>query len=177
MVDMVETPLASSLDSAPAQVLILPRFILATLQRFFAPYARRRVETVALLCGIEREHESIVTTLAFPEAKRAPRHYEVNRTSMSAAARELARSNMVVLAQAHTHPEDWVGHSKCDDTHAYSTRDGALSLVWPRYGRGSPPLDHVGILELREGTWQQLAPLERDTRIRVVQDILDYRSG
>lgn len=157
-------------------VLVLPRHVISLLQHFFEPYARRQVETVALLCGVEGEHASVVTSLAFPDARRGRRHYKLDRASMAKLARELVRSNTVVLAQAHTHPADWVGHSEYDDTHAYSTRDGALSLVWPNYGRGSPPLECVGIHELREGKWEPLSPPQRHTRIHVVEDTFDYRS-
>jgi hypothetical protein len=80
------------------------------------------------------------------------------------------------LAQVHTHPSDWVEHSPYDDERAYSTREGALSLVWPDYGLSlNYDLCGVGVHVRRAGAWVQLDEREAGERIRLVDDFADYR--
>jgi hypothetical protein len=89
----------------------------------------------------------------------------------------MSARGLVNLAQVHTHPPHCgVSHSPYDDQHSYSTREGALSLVWPDYGCASGQnLNGVGVHERRRGRWIRLSEEHLAERIHRVDSIADYR--
>ena len=89
----------------------------------------------------------------------------------------MGAQGLVNLAQVHTHPPQCsVSHSPYDDQHSYSTREGALSLVWPDYGcTAGLNLKGVGVHERRGGRWIRLNEEQVVQRIHLVDSIADYR--
>ena len=104
-----------------------------------------------------------------------PGRFEVPHAATRAMGDALGDAGLVNLAQLHTHPDKWVGHSPWDDARAYSSRDGALSIVWPHYGRVLPPLDQWGVHECVGARWRQLSPAAAAARVVVLPDVRDLR--
>ena len=137
---------------------------------------KRRVEQVCYLDGVATGGGGVVTTLTFPNAVLTAGWFEVSPGAMSQAGKHMRAHGLRRLAQVHTHPSDWVGHSPWDDQHAYSHRIGALSIVLPRYGRNSPSLAQVGIHIRTADGWQQIELAFVDKYIRIVPSCCDFRA-
>lgn len=156
--------------------LYVPRAILADTHQHLAPYRKAQVETACFWFGVEAGEDGVVTTLALPQLLQTAGNYRIVRGSLRRLSKEMRSQGLSNLAQVHTHPKRWVGHSQYDDEHAYSTRDGSLSLVWPDYGLAlSHDLAGIGVHERRGGRWARLTDGQVQRRIRVVDSVSDQR--
>jgi hypothetical protein len=130
--------LKATLDVASAsevsQRLYLSQAVLRRTHEILLPYWREGVETACFWFGVDAGQLQVVTTVALPKLYQTSGNYSVEMTSLRRIAAQMRLSGLTNLAQVHTHPTDWVNHSPYDDEHSYSTRDGALSLVWAFYG-------------------------------------------
>lgn len=132
-------------------------------------------EHVAYFDGIRFGEEGVVTTVTAPNAESKNGSYTVSAEEMSAAGKHLIRHGLRRLAQLHTHPSDWTGHSSFDDEMAYSQRDGAISIILPNYGTCAPGLRDCGI-HLREPFgWRELDFEEIDRSVTIVPSQIDLR--
>lgn len=164
-------------EKIPAAVLYLPQALLQDTHAHFLPYWRAGVETACYWFGMEVEQVQIATTLALPRLFQTSGSYQVDSASMRLIAQEMRDQGLVNLAQIHTHPPGCsVWHSRYDDQHAYSTREGALSLIWSGYGLGvSHTLAGIGVHERRNGRWVHLSEEEIAKRMRLVDSLVDHR--
>lgn len=117
-----------------ARTLLVSRAVLRRTHEYFLPYWRAGVETACFWFGVDAGQLQVVTTVAVPKLYQTRGNYTVEMTSLRRLAAGMRASGLTNLAQLHTHPSDWVDHSPYDDERAYSTREGALSLVWAYYG-------------------------------------------
>lgn len=160
-----------------AAVLVVPRFLLHATYEAFIPYSQARVEAACFWFGLRgADGLSAATTLVLPRLYQTPGSYSVVPGTLGDIARSLRAQGLTNLAQVHTHPDASVEHSTFDDAHAYSTQDGALSIVWPHYGRAlDVAMLHLGIHERRNSAWERLSPEDAAQRIRVVETVADFR--
>jgi hypothetical protein len=139
----------------------------------------REVEQVAYIDGVVFEDglqtRAVATTLTIPDAMLEAGRFDVSADGMSEAGRHFRRYQMQRLAQVHTHPTDWVGHSQWDDQRAYSQAVGALSIVLPDFARHRPSFEDAGVHLRAQRGWRQLSEDEKAKRIRVVPGYLDFR--
>ena len=166
-----------TINQSPTNVLYVPHTILRDTSAYFLPYSQSCVETACYWFGIETNEHQVVTTLVLPHLFQTQGNYRVDNISSQRLANELSIQGLVNLAQVHTHPTGCqVTHSRYDDQHAYSTREGALSFVWPNYGHmAGLHLIGVGVHERREGRWVRLDEGQVTKRIRLVDSVADYR--
>jgi hypothetical protein len=94
---------------------------------------------------------------------------------MSEAGKHLREFGLRRLAQVHTHPNAWTGHSDVDDDRAYSQIPGATSIVLPDYGRRTGKLNSAGVHYRTETCWRELTPDEIREVVRVVPSNFDFR--
>jgi hypothetical protein len=135
------------------------------------------VEQVCYFDGVVDAGGSVVTTVTIPNARVTQGNFSVAPEAMSQAGRHMRSFRLRRLAQIHTHPGDWVGHSPWDDEWAYSQLPGAISIVLPRYAKLRPSLAEAGV-HLRTTTgWRQLTPAEVAEHLRVVPSFLDFRAS
>ena len=139
------------------------------------------VERVAYLDGVLYASEGVkeigvVTTLTIPDAYLSPGRFEVCAEAMSQAGKHLRADRLVRLVQVHTHPGEWVGHSRWDDAHAFSQLPGALSVVLPCHAHSRPGLEEAGVHLRTERGWLQLTEDEIDRYLRVIPAFRDFRS-
>lgn len=134
-------------------------------------------ERIAYLDGVRTDRVQVVTTVTVPDARTSPGSYTVPAEAMSQAGAHLRQHGLVRIAQVHTHPGTWVGHSPRDDEMAYSQRPGAVSLVLPEQGRERPlpTAPSVGIHVRRAGGWTRISPAEATSVIGLVPSVLDHR--
>ena len=62
------------------------------------------------------------------------------------------------LAQIHTHPFGWVGHSDYDDEKAFSQREGAISIVVPHFAAVRPAHPNAVFICADQGESVGVAP-------------------
>lgn len=134
------------------------------------------VERVAFLDGVSFKTGGVVTTVTIPDAVLSCGGYEVSPEAMSQAGKHLRRWRMVRLAQVHTHPGEWVGHSPKDSASAYSQMPGAISIVVPRHGAARPRLCESGVHLRDHLAWRQLGSDEIASYIQVLPTIFDFRT-
>ena len=104
----------------------------------------RQVEQVCYFDGVVVDTSGVVTTLTFPRADNHAGRFNVSAEAMSEAGKHLRQYRLRRLAQVHTHPTEWTGHSPWDDELAYSQMPGAISIVLPQFGRSRPSLQDAG---------------------------------
>ena len=156
--------------------LYLPQSVLHRTHEILLPYWREGVETACFWFGVDAGQLQVVTTMALPKLYQTRGNYLVEMTSLRRMAAQMRLIGLTNLAQVHTHPTEWVNHSPYDDEHAYSTRHGSLSLVWPHYGATvGHDLHGIGVHERRNGEWSRLSEIQTKERIWLVDDLADFR--
>jgi hypothetical protein len=150
------------------------------LTRFaFRATARRQLECGLFWYGTSGEVDSTVQGIVIPAQINSWGHYELPERAVDELSEATRPRRWFNLAQVHTHPSRWVGHSPYDDRYANSRN--ALSLVFPSYGRVRPQWPaSIGVHEFLEGRWQRLADEKVPLRIAFdstlpIPDILDLR--
>jgi len=162
--------------AAPEKILVVPRAVLQATHEHFRPYWAAGVETGCYWFGVDAGFWQVVTTLSLARLYQSPGGFRVEPKSMRRLAKGMSEQRLENLAQIHTHPSDWVGHSPFDDEHAYSTRPGSLSLVWPNYGSDlGHDLTGIGIHEYDADGWRELNQYEIRKRLLVVDSLADCR--
>ncbi len=136
---------------------------------------KRRVEQVCYFDGVVLEEGGVVTTMTIPRAKLEAGRFHVAPDAMSEAGKHLRALRFRRLAQVHTHPTEWTGHSPWDNEWAYSQLPGAISIVLPHFARRQPRLEQAGVHLRLDAGWRQLSPQEVSQHIRLIPGILDFR--
>lgn len=155
-------------------MIIIPA---TTWDRLFDEFGRdpREVEQVCYLDGVVVGTVGVVTTITIPNAQLSEGRFQVLAVEMSKAGGHLRRHQLVRLAQVHTHPTEWVGHSAWDDMHAYSQLVGAVSIVLPVFGRTRCTLMDAGVHLRSAAGWRQVPVYELSDLARVVPALVDLR--
>jgi hypothetical protein len=133
------------------------------------------VEQVCYLDGFRCGDQAIVTTITLPNAELHSTHFHVSPECMSQAGKHFRALGMVRIAQVHTHPDSWVGHSAWDDAHAYSQMPGAVSIVLPHFARRRPNLSDAGLHLRTSADWTEIPSHEAGQFIRIVPALFDFR--
>lgn len=133
-------------------------------------------ERVAYLDGPRPEAGlAVVTTVTLPAADERAGNFYVSAQEMSRAGKHLRRMGLMRLAQIHSHPGGWTGHSPYDDEMAFSQRDGAISIVVPSFAGCAPGLADCGVhVRLAHG-WHELNPDEKSDLVQIVPSLVDLR--
>jgi len=155
-------------------MITIPDTIWSNMLAEFAK-EKRRVEQVCYFDGVQFEESGVVTTMTIPRAKLEAGRFHVEPDAMSEAGKHLRALRFRRLAQVHTHPTEWTGHSPWDNEWAYSQLPGAISIVLPHFARRHPRLEQAGVhLRLAAG-WRQLSSQEVSQHLRLIHGILDFR--
>lgn len=155
-------------------MITIPDTIWAGMLAEFAK-ERRRVEQVCYLDGALLGEDGIVTMMVFPDAELESGRFHVHPGSMHEAGKHLRLLRLRRLAQVHTHPCDWTGHSQWDNDWAYSQLPGAISIVLPHFGRRQLDLEQAGVHVRTPAGWQQLPQEQMLSWLRIVPAVLDFR--
>jgi hypothetical protein len=138
----------------------------------------RGVEQVCYLDGVlDADGCGVVTTVTIPDARVEHGNFRVAPEAMSEAGRHMRTFRLRRLAQIHTHPSAWTGHSPWDDAWAYSQLPGAISIVLPHYARHRPSLSEAGVHLRTVSGWRQLTPAEVAEHFHIVPSFLDFRAS
>ena len=134
-------------------------------------------ERVAYLDGPPGHADArVATTITVPHAEQRAGHFQVTSAEMSRAGLHLRALGLVRHAQIHSHPDGWAGHSGYDDEHAFSQRDGAISIVVPHYAGCAPGIADCGIHVRDEDGWKELDNAQAAAAVMIVPSLVDLRS-
>lgn len=151
-------------NGAVVRVLHAHSDIVELTRAAFRNTARRGLECGLFWYGSSGEATSVVQGIVVPDQINSWGHYELPEHAVDELSDATRPRGWFNLAQVHTHPSTWVGHSPYDDRYANSRN--ALSLVFPSYGRIRPQWPaSIGIHEFLDGRWQRLADEKVPTRI------------
>ncbi len=134
------------------------------------------VERVAFLDGVRNGDVAVVTTVTIPDADLYPGFYDVSAEAMSQAGRHLREHGLARLAQVHTHGGSGCGHSGRDNDKAYSQRVGSVSIVLPHHASLRPGPTEGLVHVRRPQGWVPLASADAAISVRLVPQLLDFRS-
>ncbi|MDO7868525.1 hypothetical protein [Nocardioides jiangxiensis] len=82
-----------------------------------------------------------------------------------------ATRGLRVVADIHTHPGEWVGQSRIDETNPMISTPGHIALIAPEYGRRTN-LEEFGVHVYQGGhRWTEVLPGNRRTVVRVVPSV------
>lgn len=99
-------------------------------------------EEIVYWAGVREGNKSIVRLVVAPEAKTDSGRVTVSQDANFYFVKALSARNFVQIAQVHTHPSSWVGHSLGDSKYAAFKVKGLLSIVVPVYcKKGMLPLE------------------------------------
>ncbi len=155
-------------------MITIPETIWASMLAEFGK-EKRQVEQVCYLDGVMVEDGGVVTTMTIPSAILEPGRFHVVPEAMNQAGKHLRALRLRRLAQVHTHPTEWTGHSQWDNEWAYSQLPGAISIVLPHFARTKPRLEQTGVHLRTSAGWRQLSPQEVLLHLRLVPGVLDFR--
>lgn len=162
------------------RVLFVPEEIVVATWRALRPNAEATCEGVVMWAAPRAQYDElqqVVTTVIVPRQRVGPGRYQLPADAVREMGQALRRRGLVNVAQVHSHPGEWVDHSDWDDAHTFSLRDGALSIVWPAFGRELPPADTWGVHECGGRIWRRLGPSEVGRRVVILPLVLDLRVG
>lgn len=165
---------------SPDRVLVVPAAAVHSSWTALRATAEAGCEGVVYWSVPRGQYDSQVQSVAsviVPEQKVSAGNFQVPPAAVRAMGRKLREMGLVNVAQLHTHPGNWVGHSAWDDDHAFSLRNGALSIVWPQYGLELPPVGRWGVHECHDRAWGRLSTEAAARRVRILPGVLDLRDG
>lgn len=138
------------------------------------------LERVAYIDGVrftgqDGDEHGVATTLVLPSATLRPHNYEITAGAMAQAGQHLHPHGLSRLLQVHTHGNNWVDHSRTDDTLAFTRRAGAISIVLPHHAQRRPdPLDG-GVHQRRSDGWHRVNADDAALLVHVVPSVREFR--
>lgn len=110
------------------------------------PLVNRPEEMIVFWAGTRKADKSTVILVIVPNAKTNSGSVFVSQEASFYFVKALSARALVQIAQIHTHPTSWVGHSPGDSEHAAFKVKGLLSIVVPSYCiEGMLPLEKCGV--------------------------------
>lgn len=118
----------------------------------------RRKEGLVYWGGTREGLKININALIAPKTTSSWGNVSVSHKSNFNFVGALSKYNLIQVAQVHSHPTQWVGHSQGDDEMAAFKANGLLSIVVPEYCKnGMLPLTICGIHRFSDGKFKQLS--------------------
>ena len=103
-------------------------------------------EMIVYWAGIREKNKSMVNLVIVPNAKTNFNGVIVSQEANFHFVKSLSSRRLVQIAQVHTHPTSWIGHSPGDSKYAAFKVKGLLSIIVPSFCRkGMLPLEKCGV--------------------------------
>lgn len=153
--------------------LIVPRTIYERTWRFLQTDGEHGVESGVIWGGRRFGATGIVIAVLYPSGNdviRSPNQYRVGPDTAARVGQWLTKRKCRALAQVHTHPADWVGHSWADDHGPIVSADNFVSVVWPNFARELPTLQALGVHVRANGSWTRFMAGSVEGVLELVDD-------
>jgi len=125
----------------------IPRKAITDSERILLsfPSKRKPEEMLVYWAGIRERNKLTVKLVIAPKAETSSGRVMTSHEANFHFVRTLSSRNFIQIAQVHTHPTSWIGHSPGDSKYAAFKVKGLLSVVVPSYCRkGILPLKKCG---------------------------------
>jgi len=134
-------------------------------------------EGIVYWAGRRLAGEAVVTTCIAPAARTTRASFETSSLTNAKVVMYLATAGLELIGQVHSHPGEFIDHSKGDDRRALMPYPGFLSVVVPSYARGGMlPLTICGVHAFQDSKFRRLSGSEIDARFRIVPEFGDLRN-
>jgi hypothetical protein len=161
--------------------IYIPRLIVKKTAEHLRKYGAQGNEGLVFWAGIEvGDGSKFVTTCVYPRVRWAS-GASVSSDVIAGAevVREVRRRGLEIIAEIHSHPGHWVGHSIIDDKNPFVLAKGNISIVVPCLGdEGMEPLWKCGVYlySVKDG-WRRLSKGETVERFVVVDEEIALERG
>lgn len=136
---------------------LIPRKIIGYTEEVLADYGSHNCEGLVYWSGRRSGNIVKVMSVIVPEIDSSSHYLEISHSSHFHVVDRLNDLEQVHLAQIHSHPEEWVGHSYTDDEKAAFKIEGLVSIVVPNYCEdGMVPLEMCGIHRFTNNEFRRL---------------------
>ena len=126
----------------------VPRKAIMDTEHFLLdfPFMHSPEERIVFWAGTREADKSTIRLVIVPNAKTNSGSVVVSQEANFHFVKILSARALVQIAQIHTHPTSWVGHSPGDSEYAAFKVKGLLSIVVPSYCiEGMLPLEKCGV--------------------------------
>ncbi|SRR6266498_129367 len=156
-------------------VYITDTQLTATLSLLRSFSRKRDCEGVVYWFGLDQGEQSIVSTLIVPRADVAHGCISTSVAANAEVLRTIVGTPLVLLGQAHSHPGEWVEHSRIDDEETFARFDGMISVVVPFLAKRSTALERWGIHRHVDGRFIRVDVSQIMKHLRVIPGEIDLR--
>lgn len=125
----------------------IPRSLIDKTVRKLKEKGDKFSEGLVFWAGIEaKDGAKFVTTCVFPKQQCSGISVSSDLIAGAKVVREIRKRGLAIIAEIHSHPGHWVGHSLPDNKNPFVLADGNLSIVVPCFAEeGMEPLWKCGI--------------------------------
>lgn len=137
----------------------IPSAAVTQTETILANYGNRRRphEGFVFWAGTKSDSVYSVSLVIAPRLNSRYSGVRISPSSNAIAVKSMRDYNSVEIAQVHSHPLDFVGHSSGDDLYAPFKVDGLISIVVPRFcSEGMLPLEKCGVHMYSNGEFLRL---------------------
>lgn len=138
----------------------IPYKIIDITEKILRDYSKGIVSTEGLVywAGDKAENNIIVTTVIAPKARAYFARIETNHRANLDFVRELNKHKIIQIAQIHSHPGNFIGHSEGDDLWCAFKSEGLISIVVANYcHNGMIPLYDCGVHRFSNEVFSRLS--------------------
>lgn len=133
-------------------------------------------EGVVYWAGRRAGKEYFITTCVVPSARTTQGSFVTSSETNAKVITYLASADLELLAQIHSHPGVFVGHSEGDDKRAFMPYEGFFSIVVPHYARcGMRPLTICGVHVFIQSRFRRLDKSDIESHFHIVDEYADLR--
>jgi len=129
-------------------------------------------ETACVWAGHRSGQEERVVEIIFlddlPGVESFELQHRTSRTATEILFEMLRQKQLSIIADVHTHPEDWVDLSRVDQAHPIEYRPGLTALVLPYYASREPSINATGVhIYCGKGRWRRLTKRMAEKKVQI----------
>jgi hypothetical protein len=155
------------------QTIWLPRWVLDRTWSILRQDGLKQVESTVLWGGRRFGSDACVLSVLYPcgrDVSLSSGLVRVGPDTTAEMGRWLRGQGLRALAQIHTHPKGWTGHSRTDNEGPIVSAEGFVSIVWPHYASlPAATVRDFGVHRLFGGRWYELGYEDADSLLRIVE--------
>ena len=150
----------------------IPCDCIRNTEQILKEYGKREEEGFVYWGGTRTSSDVTITSVIVPLIETDSLFLNISHHSNISFVKELHKKQIIQIAQIHTHPSSWVGHSTTDDEGAASKYEGLISIVVPYYCKnGMSALDKCGIHRFQNGKFERLSKKYTTKHFKIQNDI------
>ena len=134
--------------------------------------SRGQIESLCIWAGRRTHESSEVTEVIFLDGiggvEGFALFHRITREAVGEIFAILKDKGLQIIADVHTHPEEWVGLSRTDREHPLEYRIGFVSIVLPHFGRAEHNKSGIGMHRYKGNhQWHELSLSEKSESLKL----------